>query len=76
MGVIEDIPMKPPTLADQISHAKAPKGSPLEKMISENQDFTLLGAEEFADKFPIPLWLRVAWRKRQVPGLPGRTPDG
>jgi hypothetical protein len=55
---------KRPTISAQIESAKAPKGSALEKLIRANQDFELLHPEEFEDDYPIPLWLRVAWRKQ------------
>lgn len=52
-----------PTLKEQVTRAKAPAGSALEKLIRENQDFSLLRPEEAYDKIRIPLWLRVHWRK-------------
>jgi hypothetical protein len=60
------MPSKPkrPTIQDQIESANAPKGSALEKLIRANQDFELLHQEEFEDDYPIPLWLRVAYRKQ------------
>jgi len=54
---------KTPTVEEQIKHAEAPEGSALEKLIRANQDFELLHPDEFEDDFPIPLWLRVVWRK-------------
>ena len=67
--------MKRPTLTNQIKQAGAPKGSVLEKMIRENQDFDLLAPEEMNDKYSTPLWLRVAFRK-QHPELqfPSKNP--
>jgi len=55
---------KAPSLDNQIKSAKAPKGSALERVIHDNQDFNLLSPEEFDDEVPLPLWLRVAWRKQ------------
>jgi BNR repeat-like domain/Fibronectin type III domain len=52
-----------PTLQSQLAHMKAPAGSALEKLIKQNQDFNLLRPEEAYDKIPVPLWLRVHWRK-------------
>jgi BNR repeat protein/fibronectin type III domain protein len=52
-----------PTLQEQLVRAKAPAGSPLEKVIRENQEFSLLRPEEAYDKLRVPHWLRVAWRK-------------
>ena len=66
---------KPPTIKAQVESAKAPKGSSLEKVIRANQDFELLHPEEFEDEFPIPLWLRVAWRKQHPEvQLPEKNP--
>jgi hypothetical protein len=52
-----------PTLRQQIAQIEAPAGSALEKLIRENQDFSLLRPDEAYDKIRIPLWLRVHWRK-------------
>jgi hypothetical protein len=52
-----------PTLKSQLARAEAPAGSALEKLIRENQDFSLLRPEEASDKIRVPLWLRVNWRK-------------
>ena len=66
---------KRPTIRAQIESAKAPKGSALEKLIRANQDFELLHPEEFEDDYPIPLWLRVAWRKQHPDvQLPAKNP--
>lgn len=58
-----------PSLEDELKRANAPRGSALEKVIRENQDYGLLASEELTDDYPIPLWLRVAWR-RQHPEIP------
>lgn len=60
---------KTPSLEDELKRARAPKGSALEKVIRENQDYHLLAPEELTDDYPIPLWLRVFWRK-QHPEIP------
>jgi hypothetical protein len=66
---------KPPTIKSQIESANAPKGSALEKLIRANQDFELLHPGEFEDDYPIPLWLRVAWRKQHPDvQLPAKNP--
>ncbi len=52
-----------PTLASQISKDRVPPGSRLDQLIRQNQDFGLLNPEESADSIPVPLWLRIAWRK-------------
>jgi hypothetical protein len=64
-----------PSIEDQLEKAKAPKGSALEKTIRENQNFEGLAPEELADNYPIPLWLRVAWRKQhpEIP-MPAKNP--
>ncbi|MBY8976757.1 hypothetical protein KHP62_13115 [Rhodobacteraceae bacterium NNCM2] len=66
---------KAPTLASQIRSAEAPKGSTLERLIRENQDFDLLAPGEIDDANPLPLWLRVFWRKQhpEIP-LPEKNP--
>jgi hypothetical protein len=46
-----------------LSNAKVIPGSALEKLIRENQDFSILWAHEANDRFRIPPWLRVHWRK-------------
>lgn len=55
---------KAPSLASQIRDAEAPKGSTLESLIRENQDFDMLAPSEMDDEYPLPLWLRVLWRKQ------------
>jgi hypothetical protein len=52
-----------PSLQAQLSAAKAPAGSALAKLIENNQDFDLLDPQELHDDVPLPLWLRVHWRK-------------
>ena len=64
-----------PSVDEQISAAKAPKGSNLEKLIRANQEFNLLHPSEMSDNFSIPLWLRVAWRKQHPDvALPEKNP--
>jgi len=64
-----------PSLDEQIRRSKAPKGSPLEKVIRDNQDFSLLGPEEVDDNFSIPPWLRVFWRKQHPDiQMPAKNP--
>ena len=55
--------MKRPTLTDQIRQSRAPSGSRLEAVIRENQNFEILHPDELDDDYPLPLWLRVFWRK-------------
>ena len=64
-----------PSVEDELDKAHAPKGSVLEKLIRENQDYSLLAPEELVDKYPVPLWLRVAWRKAhpEIP-MPAKNP--
>ena len=56
-----------PTLADQLTQEyaghKVQAGSALEKLIRENQDFSILREDERADQRGLPAWLRVWWRK-------------
>jgi hypothetical protein len=58
-----------PTVDSQIRDAQAPKGSVLETLIRENQNFEMLAPSEMNDDYPLPLWLRVFWRK-QHPEIP------
>src|SRR6478609_4335340 len=62
-----------PSLQSQLAQDRVPAGSPLARLIADNQDFKLLRPEEASDKIAIPAWLRVLWRKdhpdtRYVPG--------
>jgi hypothetical protein len=50
-----------PTLTRQLTRVRP--GTALARLIRENQQFTLLRTEEATDRIPIPLWLRVQWRK-------------
>ncbi len=52
-----------PTLTDQLRAAQTGKGSALEKLIRDHQDFHMLRPEEAHDGLGLPLWLRVYWRK-------------
>ncbi len=57
-----------PALKAQLQKSHAPAGSVLEKLIRENQDFSLLRPDEAYDNLRIPLWLRVHWRKAHPEG--------
>jgi hypothetical protein len=64
-----------PSLERQLRASRAVPGSALAALIGENQDFSLLAPGEAADKIPVPLWLRVHWRRTHprmvsVPGDP------
>jgi len=63
-----------PSLAAQLTSARAPAGSALARLIAENQDFQLLGPAEAHDKMNLPPWLRVLWRK-QHPGTESSASD-
>ncbi len=52
-----------PSLQEQLEKDQVIAGSNLERLISENQDFSLLRPEESQDDRRLPLWLRVLWRK-------------
>jgi len=52
-----------PSIEEQIAEAKVPRGSALEQLIRENQNFDMLRPEEAHDDLEIPVWLRVYWRK-------------
>jgi hypothetical protein len=57
-----------PSLAQQLEQdyygRKVQPGTALEKLIRDNQDFSLLRADEATDKRGLPAWLRVWWRKQ------------
>jgi hypothetical protein len=57
-----------PTLDQQIKKDRIVPGSALEALIQSNQDFQMLRPEEANDKIPVPLWLRVFWRKGNPEG--------
>jgi hypothetical protein len=52
-----------PTLREQMQADAVTPRSALEALIAANQDFSLLRPEEAKDKIPVPLWLRVLWRR-------------
>jgi len=57
-----------PTLEKQIKKDRIIPGSALDALVQNNQDFRMLRAEEANDKIPVPLWLRVYWRKGHPEG--------
>jgi len=65
MGRPRKSPSRPvwPTLDEQLGAAKIVYGSPLDQLIRENQDFSLLRPEEASDDLRLPLWIRVYWRR-------------
>jgi hypothetical protein len=52
-----------PSLRDQLVAGNVFPGSPLERLIRDNQDFSLLRPDEASDHLGLPPWLRVYWRK-------------
>ena len=52
-----------PTVQEQLDKDHVQAGSALERLILENQDFSLLNPQEFNDHVRIPLWLRVQYRR-------------
>jgi hypothetical protein len=52
-----------PSVEAQLDEAEGSRGSALEQLIRDNQDFHLLQPQEAHDAYDIPLWLRVYWRK-------------
>ena len=66
-----------PTLERQLSEDRVPRGSALAELIAKNQEFHLLRPEEARDELPVPLWLRVLWRKTYPEGpYSGDDPTG
>jgi hypothetical protein len=66
-----------PPLEEQLEASHVIRGSALERLIRENQDFDMLSPEEAHDKLRLPPWLRVYWRKQHpeikpAPGDPTR----
>lgn len=52
-----------PALEKQLTVDKVAPGSALDKLIRENQDFSVLHPQEASDKLGLPPWLRVYWRR-------------
>ena len=52
-----------PTVQEQLEKSRVQSGSALERLILENQDFSVLNPKEATDHLRIPLWLRVLYRK-------------
>jgi hypothetical protein len=52
-----------PTLGEQLKESEVRKGSALEQLIKDNQDFSMLRPEEATDRLRLPPWLRVHFRK-------------
>src|SRR5690242_5390689 len=57
-----------PALSQQLEKDHVIPGSALERLIVNNQDFSILRAEESQDHIRVPLWLRVVWRKAHPEG--------
>ncbi len=57
-----------PSLDDQLQAGGVRPGTALEALIAANQDFSLLRPDERQDSIPIPLWLRVHWRRAHPEG--------
>ena len=57
-----------PSIEEQLSEAKVVRGSALERLIRENQDFRMLRPEEANDGLELPPWIRVYWRKAHPEG--------
>lgn len=63
-------------LKEQLAASKVKRGSALEKLIQDNQDFHLLQSDESdADPTGLPLWFRVYWRKQHPDAPVGKYPD-
>src|SRR5437764_14635441 len=64
-----------PTPDQQLKAHRARPGTALEKLILANQDFGMLRPEEANDKIPVPLWLRVHWRKHHPEATYSRSEE-
>jgi hypothetical protein len=62
-----------PSVEEQLAASQVIPGSALEKLIKENQDFAMLDPAEGGDRWKLPPWLRVYWRK-QHPEIKYRGP--
>src|SRR5205823_7679837 len=52
-----------PSLQEQLTQDKVVAGSALDRLIRDNQDFSLLRPEEAHDDLGLPIWFRVLWHK-------------
>jgi hypothetical protein len=52
-----------PSVERQLAADRVAPETALARLIRANQDFALLRPEEAHDRLPVPLWLRVWWRK-------------
>jgi hypothetical protein len=52
-----------PSVAAQLRRDGVAPGSALAQLIADHQDIALLRPEEAHDRLPLPLWLRVLWRR-------------
>ena len=57
-----------PTLDEQLRSAGARPGTALDRLIRENQDFSLLREDEKRTPGRVPPWLKVVWRKANPDG--------
>jgi hypothetical protein len=64
-----------PSVEEQLKAAQAIPGTPLEKLIRDNQDASVLRPDERPDDLVgLPLWLRIYYRKTH-PDEPLSTVD-
>jgi hypothetical protein len=63
-----------PTLEEQLAEDHIIPGSALEQLIRENQDISLLNPAELNDRWGLPPWVRIYFRK-QHPELTFTGPD-
>ncbi len=57
-----------PSLEQQLAAGRVVVDSPLQRLIEDNQDVSLLRPQEADDLIPVPLWLRVLWRRSHPEG--------
>lgn len=66
-----------PSAQAQLAKDRIIPGSALERLVLQNQDFSLLRAEEANDRLRFPPWLRVLWRKNHPQDTyPAKDPTG
>jgi hypothetical protein len=53
-----------PTLEEQLAEARVIPGSALDELIKENQEVGLLNPAELNDRWRLPPWIRIYFRKQ------------
>jgi hypothetical protein len=59
-----------PTVEEQLGRDGIRRGTALERLVREHQDFGVLRPEEARDRIGLPPWLRVYWRRQHPESRP------